>query len=96
VLPFMSSILEVAADGKTPVTAGCIHYRLAGGNPAEEVCYWRDMTLLPHLLHLLGKGAVEATVAFVPVRHDAASSRKELALRAHAAVFALHQTLAAN
>ena len=93
VLPFMSSLFEVAADGATPLMAGCVGYRLAGANPAEEVCYWRDMTLFPHLLNLLGKGDVEATVAFAPLsNHDA--SRKDLALRSHAAVLALHQTMA--
>jgi hypothetical protein len=34
---------------------------------AAEVCYWRDMTLLPHLLNLLTKAHVEAGLCLARV-----------------------------
>lgn len=93
VLPFQSSLFDAAIQSGVPATAGCIRYRMPEGNPAEEVCYWRDMTLFSHLVNLLGRPAVDAFVAFAPV--DASDcSRKELARRAHTATLALHGELA--
>jgi 1-acyl-sn-glycerol-3-phosphate acyltransferase len=93
VLHFRSSLFDAAIHSGVPATAGCIRYRMPEGNPAEEVCYWRDMTLFSHLLNLLGRPAIEAFVAFTPV--DAGDcSRKELARRAHTATLALHSKLA--
>ncbi len=93
VLAFKSSLFEPAIRLGTPVTAGCIRYGLTDGDPAEEVCYWRDMTLLPHLLNLLGRRSVQAAVAFAPVAGDHAD-RKALAIHAHATALALHRELA--
>lgn len=93
VLAFKSSLFEPAIRLGTPVTAGCIRYGLTHGDPAEEVCYWRDMTLLPHLLKLLGRCSVQAAVAFAPVAGDPAD-RKALALHAHATALALRRELA--
>ena len=53
VLPFKSSLLEPATRQPHGLSAGFIEYALADGSVADEVCYWRDMTLAPHLLNLL-------------------------------------------
>lgn len=90
VLPFRSSLLEPATLSGTPVTAAAIRYRLDAGDPSEEVCYWRDMTLLPHLVNLAGKPAVRASVRFgEPASRQL--SRKALASQLHAEVLHLHQ-----
>src|SRR6202012_2064216 len=52
VLPFKSSLLEPALHLGCPVTAVALGYALDEGSVANEICYWRDMTLLPHLLHV--------------------------------------------
>ena len=93
VLPFKSSFLEPAVRSNAALWAGWIGYKLAGGNTAEEVCYWKDMTFLPHLLNLLSKRGVQATVCFAKVQRYAAD-RKELARQLHAEVLQLKSGVA--
>jgi lyso-ornithine lipid O-acyltransferase len=78
VLPFKSALLEPATRGGCPLFVGHIAYELEQGDVAEEVCYWKDMTFLPHLMNLLTKRSLIATIRFSEV-HQAANCRKELA-----------------
>lgn len=64
VLPFMSSLFEPVATNRWPASAAWIGYSLADGSVSEEVCYWRNMTFLPHFLNLLSKPVVEAQVIY--------------------------------
>jgi 1-acyl-sn-glycerol-3-phosphate acyltransferase len=86
VLPFKSSLLQAAIAARSPIAVAGIDYQLADGSVADEVCYWRNMTLVPHLLNLLSKRAIETTVHFSPSRLRT-YDRKTLAreLRAEAA-----------
>jgi 1-acyl-sn-glycerol-3-phosphate acyltransferase len=93
VLPFKSSLLEPAASLSHPLAAACLEYYLDDGDASEEVCYWKDMTLVPHLVNLLSKRAVRTSVSFRPVR-GGYSDRKELARQLHAEVLQLKLTLA--
>jgi 1-acyl-sn-glycerol-3-phosphate acyltransferase len=93
VLPFKSALLESAASTECPLSAACLHYMLADGDAGAEVCYWRDMTLLPHLLNLLGKRGVDAAVSFAPVSKRPAD-RKTLARQLRAEVLRLKTSLA--
>jgi len=88
VLPFKSSLLEPAAQQIHSLSVGVVHYELDDGDPVEEICYWRDMTLLPHLLNLLGKRGVRASVRFAPVQNGS-MNRKELARQLHSEVLRL-------
>lgn len=88
VLPFKSSLLEPATNRQHSLAAGHIAYELADGDASEEVCYWKDMTLLPHLINLLGKGDIRASVSFAEFRRECAD-RKELARQLHAEVLRL-------
>jgi lyso-ornithine lipid O-acyltransferase len=88
VLPFKSSLLEPAAQQTHSLSVGLIHYELDDGDPVEEICYWRDMTLMPHLLNLLGKRGVHASVRFSPVQNGS-MDRKELARQLHSEVLRL-------
>lgn len=88
VLPFKSALLAPAARSQRPLTVAFLRYALAEGSVADEVCYWRDMTLVPHLLNLLGKPGVSAAVAFSPV-NDRATDRKALADQLHQEVVRL-------
>lgn len=65
-LPFRSALFEAAAVTATPVTAAHISYELPAGDgdPVTDVCYWGEMTLVPHLLKLLTKTGVRATLVF--------------------------------
>ena len=88
VLPFRSALLQAAAEQRPAMTAAFIHYSLKDGEVADEVCYWRDMTLLPHLLNLLGKDSIEARLQFTQLR-KCSSDRKQLARQLHAEVVRL-------
>lgn len=85
VLPFKSSLLEPAVQSGHALSVGCISYSLADGSVADEVCYWGDMTLVPHLLNLLGKRGVSARVSFAAVQEPCAD-RKQLARQLHSEV----------
>jgi len=61
VLPFKSSLLESAVRLRCPVTAAAIQYALDDGSVADEVCYWGDTTMIPHLLNLFSKREIRAT-----------------------------------
>lgn len=87
VLPFKTALFE-PATANARLTAGSIEYAVRDGNVADEVCYWGDMTLVPHLLKLLGKRGVSAQVAFAPICARSAG-RKELARAARAEVLRL-------
>jgi 1-acyl-sn-glycerol-3-phosphate acyltransferase len=80
VLPFKSSLLEPAVQATHPLSVSAIQYAIEDGNVVREVCYWGDHTFFPHLLNLLGKRAIHATVRFAPVQRTGAG-RKQLALQ---------------
>jgi 1-acyl-sn-glycerol-3-phosphate acyltransferase len=64
VLPFKSALLESAVQLRCPVAAASIEYALDDGSVADEVCYWRDVTLVPHLLNLFFKREIRSTCSF--------------------------------
>src|SRR5436190_1843528 len=73
-----SAMLESAVQLRCPVASASIAYALDDGSAPDEVCYWRDMTLVPHLLNLLFKRQIYASYSFsaAAVR---AGNRKEMA-----------------
>ena len=79
VLPFKSALLESAVQLRCPVTAASIDYDLVDGCVADDVCYWRDMTLVPHLVNLFFKREVLAHYSFSPAKIRA-GNRKQIAL----------------
>jgi lyso-ornithine lipid O-acyltransferase len=93
VLPFKSSLLEPAARQTHSLTAGLLQYELGDGDVSEEVCYWKDMTLVPHLIILCSKRAVQASVHFNHLREGTAD-RKQLARQLHAEVLRMKHAIA--
>jgi 1-acyl-sn-glycerol-3-phosphate acyltransferase len=89
VLPFKSSLLEPALHVAHPVTAVAIAYGLTEGSVANEICYWRDMTLLPHLLSLWCKSLIFASLR-CGVARQRQGDRKSLARELHDEVSALY------
>jgi 1-acyl-sn-glycerol-3-phosphate acyltransferase len=94
VLPFKSPLLASVTGKAHPVWAGFIDYALQEGSVSKEVCYWRDMTLAPHLLNLLGKPAIAARVAVARCHCalEGGRERKELAHRLRSSVLSLKET----
>lgn len=88
ILPFKSSLLEPARGGEHPLTVAYIAYELPGGSVANDICFWGDMTFLPHFLNLVAKENIVARVRFESVKQRA-TDRKELARQLHAQISAL-------
>jgi len=68
VMRFHSSLLEAAVESRSPITAASLRYELDDGDPRLEVCYWGDMTLIPHALRLFRQREVRARVRFGTAR----------------------------
>ena len=92
VLPFKSSLLESAINLEQPITPACIHYSLSDGDPAEEVCYWKDMTFVPHLINLLTKSSIDVCVVVQQTARPHVN-RKAMAQNLHSLVVRLHSQL---
>ena len=87
VAPFRSSLLQYPAASGMEVRCAAIRYIAPEGSaPASEsMCWWGEMTLLPHLVRLFGTAGTRAEVAFSPERIRG-GDRKDLAMRLHAEV----------
>jgi lyso-ornithine lipid O-acyltransferase len=94
ILPFKSSLLEPAARLKHPLATALIQYELPGGDVGEEVCYWKDMTLVPHLINLLSKRGLRASIRFTQTSAGS-SDRKQIARQLHAEILQMKTALAA-
>jgi 1-acyl-sn-glycerol-3-phosphate acyltransferase len=77
-LPFKSSLLESAVQLRCPVAAAAIEYALDDGSVMDEVYYWGNMTLLPHLLNVFFKREIRAKCSF-SLPKIRAGNRKEIA-----------------
>jgi 1-acyl-sn-glycerol-3-phosphate acyltransferase len=64
VMHFHSSLFQPAVELKMPITAAAIEYSVRHGNAALEACYWGTMRMAPHLLSLLTKESVQASLRF--------------------------------
>jgi len=78
VLPFKPALLESAVQLRCRISAVSIDYALDDGSVADEVCYWRDMMLVPHLLNLFFKPEIRAIYSFSPATIRV-GNRKEIA-----------------
>lgn len=87
-LPFKSSLLESIVGSPHPLSVAGIRYSLADGSVENDVCYWGDMTFLPHLVRLMARRQVQVQVRFAAIGERSAE-RKELARQLHAAVLQL-------
>jgi 1-acyl-sn-glycerol-3-phosphate acyltransferase len=92
VLPFKSSLLEPASRSKHPLSVAFINYSIPDGKVGEDVCYWGDMTLAPHLVNLFSKERVTARVSFTRLE-PGSNSRKELARRLYLQVLRLKESV---
>ena len=88
VLPFKSALLESAVQLRCPVAAAAIEYSLDQGSVADEVCYWRDMILVPHLLNLFSKPEIRSNCSF-SLPKIRSGDRKQMARELRGEVVAL-------
>jgi hypothetical protein len=73
-----AALLESAVQLHCPVGTAAISYALDHGSVADEVCYWRNMTLVPRLLGLFFKREIRSICVFSP-----AKIRTAVASRSH-------------
>jgi len=93
VLPFHGALFDAPVKTETPTLCAALRYEApAGFDPAEWVCWWRDMTFPDHLWGLLTLPWVKAHVmvgSLLRVEDD----RRALAGLASREVAALHDKL---
>ena len=63
VLPFRSALLQPAITTRTPILPAAIGYWLADGAEAD-LCYYGEITFLPHLFGALARKRIEARIVF--------------------------------
>jgi 1-acyl-sn-glycerol-3-phosphate acyltransferase len=63
-LRFHSSLFQPAVDLQAPIFAASLTYSVPDGVAGTDACWWGDMALFPHIINLLGKHSVTATVKF--------------------------------
>src|SRR5437867_6401374 len=95
VLPFKSSLLEPIVGRRHPLSVAHISYEVEDCDAGDDCCYWGDMTFGPHLLKLLSKRRVSASVAFTAVERNA-DCRKERARQLHSEVTRLKSARVAS
>ncbi|MEO5937286.1 MAG: lysophospholipid acyltransferase family protein [Terriglobales bacterium] len=89
VLPFKPALFE-SAVGRHDVTVAHLGYQVSAGAVDQDVCYWGDMTFLPHLVRILSKQWVAARVQFgIPARFG---DRKQAAVETNRLVTALRSS----
>lgn len=79
VKPFYSGVFEWAACNKIPTYTAKISYKTISGEPSEResVCWWGDMTLIPHIWGLLRLSKIHCILKFGSKAH-VAGNRKVL------------------
>lgn len=92
VLPFRPPLLQPALDGGVDIVPVCISWR--ADDPAidldEDVAYWRDHPMGPHVIRFLGFKGIHCHIRFgEPIKAE--GDRKELAERVRDAVVAMHE-----
>src|SRR3954454_6979285 len=66
VLPFRSPLFASAIEAGEPITPAYIKYSVSEGSVEQDVCYWGDMTFLPHLLRAVQLPHIDVVVRFTP------------------------------
>ena len=79
--PFMPSLLEPAIRVGSPVVPVAIRWsaRRPGVSYSDDIAYWGDHEIGPHILRLLGLGGIEADVFFGRPEDPSGRNRKDLA-----------------
>lgn len=91
VLRFHPTLLEPAVVKGAEIAAAAIAYRVRGG-AERDVCYYGDITFVPHLLRSLGRTGIRAEVEFYP-EALVYPERKAAALDLHDKVAAMRRRM---
>jgi len=91
VLPFKPAFFQSALDAGCPIRPLVLRYTKVGSAPFTKanhhrVCWYGDMTFLPHLTRVLATRSIEVELRILPPLDLHTADRKQAALVAHAAV----------
>ena len=91
-LPFRSTMFQAAIDAGVDVTPAALGYApLADGLVRMDICFWGDMSPVPHALKLFSKRRIECRVEFgEPLA--ASDNRKQLCRAAREWIAAAYQS----
>jgi lyso-ornithine lipid O-acyltransferase len=85
VLPFRPSLFEPAIASGAAITPAWIGYEGSSGSVANDICYWGDMTLVPHLFRMFAIRSITAYIRFGSAmrgmrdrKHTAEATRNEV------------------
>lgn len=93
VLPFKTALLEPVLTTRRPAVPAAVGYIVPLPYCAgRDVCWWGDMTLVPHLWRLLAIPRIEGRITWGEAI-TGASHRKALAGDLHRTIASLHHTL---
>lgn len=73
VLPFRRGLLHSVLNEGVALRAAALRYSVEEGSVADDICWWGEMDLLPHLIHFMGLRGVKAELRFgdeVTARRD--------------------------
>ena len=70
VLPFRPPLFEPAIASEATITPAWIGYEASSGSVANDICYWGEMTLVPHLFRMFAIRSIAAHIRFgTPLRN---------------------------
>lgn len=64
VLPFHPRLIDPATSNGFQITAAAVRYTIEGGVEERELCWYGDVTFVPHLMKALGTPGFSAEVTF--------------------------------
>ena len=66
--PFRAPLLDFPAAAGIPVHLAVLRYRAPLGLPpaSESMCWWGEMTFLPHFFNLFRMAGMQADLVFAP------------------------------
>ena len=70
VLPFRPSLFEPAVASRARVTPAWINFQASSGSVANDVCFWGEAPLIPHVLKLFSIRSVSAKIHFAPTMRE--------------------------
>ena len=91
VLRFHPTLLEPAIKEQLEIAPAAIAYRVRGGEE-RDLCYYGDISFLPHLLRTMGRTGMAAEVEFYP-QSAVYAERKAAALDLHEKVEAMRKRM---
>jgi 1-acyl-sn-glycerol-3-phosphate acyltransferase len=85
VLRFHSSLFEYAVRAQVPVTSACVSYASPEASVGEDICYWGNAVLVPHLWRLNAIGQISGNLVFAE-KSATYADRRTAAAATHAEV----------